>query len=146
MNYPVERKSPVRLTLENKWKIATYCIENRNIVNVDGEILFRVQATTTAKEINAANLVGTNVTGYHVTDAVDTYRRICEMTKQMPFQSPQDSVREDVLVAQLKQKEQEIEELKLRIDTQSLGNKEVMVVLHKISQLIPAHVFGMKVR
>jgi hypothetical protein len=144
MNYPTERKSPVRLTLENKWKIASFCIENRNVVNVDGEILFRVQATQTAKEINQANLVGTNITGYHVSDAIDTYKRICEMTKQMPFQTPQDSVREDQLIAQVARKEAEVKEWAQKVAEHAVKVNDLMNVLHKISQLIPVNVFGMK--
>jgi len=146
MNYPPERKSPVRLTLENKWKIASFCIENRNVVNVDGEILFRVQATQTAKEINAANLVGTNITGYHVSDAIDTYKRICEMTKQMPFQTPQDSVKEDKLVAEVTAKNLEIERLNLTVKANADEVCKVRSTLHKITQLIPAEIYGMKQR
>lgn len=106
-----DRKSPVRLTLEEKWAIVSYCIEHRNIINHDGEILYRVQQAQTAKEVNQQKVVSREVTGHHVSDAIDTCKRICFLTKNMPFQTPQDSVNEDILKA-------EITTLKLKLGEQ----------------------------
>lgn len=141
-----DRKTATRLSLENKWKIAQYCIENRVVVNTVGEILFRVQASVAAREINAANIVENTINSYHVIDSMDFYKRVCDMTKQMPFQTPQDSVREDQLVAQVKVQEEKIATLNNVVTVTSGKLNEALDKLHEISKIIPAECFGIKKR
>lgn len=52
MNYPSERKSPVRLTPDEEWGIYKYCIENHCLKQVEDLTSFWVEPHKIAKEIN----------------------------------------------------------------------------------------------
>lgn len=146
MNVRAERKSPVRLNLEEQWKIACFLIENRNILRIEDEVIVRVSYTQSAKECNNQKIVvGKELSASHMQGSLETYFKICELTKSMPFQTPQDTTVEcDRLKVEIAKKENEVREWAQKSAEHSVRINELSNVLHKISQLIPANIFGMK--
>lgn len=145
MNVRAERKSPVRLTLDEQWKIACFLIENRNVLRIENETIVRVAHTQSARECNSQKVIpDKELSPSHMQGSLDTYFKICELTKTMPFQTPQDTVECDRLKVEVAKRGQEITSLTQTIDSHIISYKEIMHVLHKISQIIPAKVFGMK--
>lgn len=139
------RKEVVRLSLGEKWAVITYMIENRCVVNTDGVITPRMQWTQIAKEVNSQKIVTREVKANHIPDVIDTYIQICAITKNMPFQTPQDTVAADQLSAKLEQANKDIESHKVIQSTMAQIIENYKEILHKITQIIPAEIFGMKV-
>lgn len=145
MTVRAERKSPVRLNVEEQWKIACFLIENRNILRIENETIVRVAHTQSARECNSQNIIpDKELSASHMQGSLDTYFKICELTKSMPFQTPQDTVECDRLKVQVAKKEREIIEWADKSAEHLSKVNELSNTLHKISQLIPANIFGMK--
>ncbi len=114
-----KRKSPVHLTLAERWAVAKYCIENRNILHINGELIVRVNYVTTAKEVTAQNVCPGKgeISASVIKECVEVYFEICRITEKMPFQSPTESVEADKL---------KIENEQLRADKAKL-NKDIQI-------------------
>lgn len=139
------RKEVVRLTLAEKWAVMTYMIENRCVLNTDGVIAPRMQWTQIAKEVNGQKVITREINSTHIPDVIATYVQICALTKNMPFQTPQDTVVADQLSAKLEQANKDIESYKTIQTNMVQVIESYKKLLHKITQIIPAEIFGMKV-
>lgn len=123
-DYPKERKNPIRLNNKEKWAIAKFCLENRNILQdptkANLSYIWRVNAIHTAKEINlnSERIVARTINDHHVRDAVNFYIEICQLTDKMP-QIPAETVEMDRLGVEIARKENEILNFKHQIGLQS---------------------------
>lgn len=139
------RKEVVRLTIAEKWAVMTYMIEARCVLNTNGAITPRMQWTQIAKEINAQKIIKRDINSTHIPDVITTYEQICALTKNMPFQTPQDTVVADQLAIKLEEANNTIEGYKQLNVTLAQTIEGYKKLLHKITQIIPAEIFGMKV-
>ncbi len=74
MNYPSERKSPTRLSADEKYQVYKFCLENHALKFDEGELTFWAEPHKIAKEINLLKLDCMNgkiITSQHVKDSVD---------------------------------------------------------------------------
>lgn len=117
-SYPSSRKSPVRLTNREEYKIYTYCVEN-HCISQDGEyIAWRVDKAKISKEINILNMFeGRAVTSHHIASAVENVVEWQGMMEKFPAM-PLETVEMEQLKIQHKKDITELEKHKLAIDAQ----------------------------
>lgn len=133
------RKTPARLSLSEKWAVAKYCIENRNVLRINGEFVARVAYTQTAREINrdTSLIPDKEVTAAIIQDCMQAYKTVCELTENMPFQTPLETVEADQLKIKLAQMEGVIGGLTDQAVQREETITKLKETLGKISRLIP---------
>jgi hypothetical protein len=166
------KKTKVYLTFKQKWDIASWCIEHRNIIqDIDPKVplekdkfypyvIWRVAITTSAKELNAARhtdipYLSFDITAPQLTACIEFFNEMCEITNRFPVPiiTPiQDTVQMDQLTAANKRLEKDIIEISDSYTKLSNANKELRdklrtaeVNLKAISKLIPAYIFTAKI-
>lgn len=163
------KRTKTYLTSKQKWAIATYCIENRNVIQdidpkniVKGKFypysIWRVRISDTAKEINKQQLIVNDKclpepTPQQIVIGVEFYNEICEVTQHHPEPKPiQETVEMDQLKITNKRLETDIKEMSAnyqKLDTLYKDNlvkfKDMQKILKQITQIIPAWVYSSKV-
>lgn len=94
---PKRSKAPsIFLTEQQKWEVATYCIENRGVVQEpNGKFtVYRVGQTQLAKEVSE-NLFKVN--NSHIVSSMQFYNTVCELTANLPVVPQQESMQEEML-------------------------------------------------
>lgn len=141
------KKTALRLSNSDKWKIATYCIENRCVVQ-DIKIPehpfteWRVGFAQTVKEINNSDLnLPEEINVVHVKGAIEFYNEVCILTNKMPVPPPvQDTVREDMLVAELSRLKIDLTNLTAQNDAAIKALQHVRFAVHKIATFLTNNV------
>lgn len=149
------------LTFKQKWAVASWCIENRNviadyIVNEDktAYILWRVGLVQTAKELNKAKLDGIpELTGSQIRICVDFFNEISDIIKKYPEpRAVVDTVEMDQLTAKYRGLENVVHTLEQHIvkkddEIKDLKNKlrQFEIAMKAIFKLIPAYILSLKI-
>lgn len=143
------------LTNAQKWEIALYCIENRNVIqDADPKnkkeglpfTLWRVNKSQTAKEINTnPNMGYPEISAHHIETSIGFYNEVCQLIKRWPDPPPvQDTVEMDRMAAIIVKLENDVKACNLRLQESNKIIDAYKAIFNKISLLIPADVFGVK--
>ena len=133
------RKTVVRLPLETKCALAKFALENKNVLLSGETFVYRTNREMAIKEAKEAKVFANDLqlTANHLTDAMETYLAVLKITTNLP--KVQATVQEDILVAELKKKDQVIASL----TTQLAGFKKTLEVHMSniqatINKIVPA--------
>lgn len=133
------RKTVVRLPLETKCALAKFALENKNILLSGETFVYRTNREVTIKEAKEAKVIASDLqlNASHVTDAMEAYLTVLKITTNLP--KVQASVQEDILVAELKKKDQVIASLTTQLATFK-KNLEVQMagIQSMINKIVPA--------
>lgn len=133
-NYPETRKSPVRLTDEERYYIYKYCIENHSVYQIESAIEWRVNKERIAKEINMFNypwLEGRKLSAYHIVDGVETVVDWQKKLGKLPV-VPLETVELDQLKSTKIKMIKEIENYKLVIEK---ANNDIAALAIEVERL-----------
>ena len=127
---------------EQKWEIAKYCIQTRNvIIGPDGKFSnWRVTQTKSAEEVNTwneAEIMGLpKVTAYSCKISLDFYNLVADLTNNLPVVPPQESVQEDMLKIEIEKLNNELrisqEELR-KAATVIKGYQDILTQIKKFA-------------
>lgn len=159
------KRKQVYLTNSQKYEIASFCIENRNVIqDIDPRIeiekdkfypytIWRVKQSHTAKEFNdKMGAMWPTISTHHIVASIEFFNEICELTGRLPEpKAVQETVEMDMLkIENVKlsnlvavQNKQAEENAKLTVALTEKISK-YQEALHRITQCIPAEVFGLK--
>lgn len=134
---PMRKKAPsIRLRDDEKWFIATYCIEERLVgADPDGKFTrYRMYLKDIVEEINNSKLIERTINEYHVKDSMGFWRNINELTKIVPKVPIQESVQEEILKIELNKKMQECATQAKRIEMLELLYASTVVKMEDLAK------------
>ena len=126
-NYPEARKSPVKLSDEEKYLVYKFSIENHGLYQAESATEFRVAPDKIAKEMNLLKIIeGKQVNGHHVRTSVERVVAWQKRLGKLPV-VPLETAELEQLKIHKKKSIMEIEEFKIEIEI----NKKEIELLRK---------------
>lgn len=160
----ISKRTQTYLSNKERWAIATYCIENRCVIQdvhaypKDGPqpafipfTLWRVKKKNVCVEIKN-DCDGLKISEHHLNQSIEFYNEVCELTGKYPVIPPiEDTVEKDMLTVENKRLKNDIKEiteeytkLKTAYNTLTKTCSGYFSSLKEMAKLIPADCFGVK--